>query len=297
MSSPDVRTPSQLLAAVTKFMLTTFITAVLVAGGGWMTSLSTVMYAASISLFTFAFLPFVLILVGIAIPLLALVAVIFGMIMALVGAAFGVGGAANPDPTLVVDGAISGIKVTREGARILKPYYSWLSRTRHPVLWGGVAGTFLGAVLLWGLITWLVLPGEARTVEILVTTRDAVIQRFKDTRQMPPANAGQLKYQDIGINLPGPVVDGFSQPLEFDVQLPSFRLRSRGFDRRPGADDFCTTGQVELNALQKLIRLKDAAKQLAKKFEFKIENGKLKIAGELKLRDAAKLIAELRCAE
>lgn len=265
-------------------------------GGGWATSLTTVMYGASLSLLTFAVLPFVLIAIGIGLPFLMTALVVLS---AIVGALAAMCGAlVSPvDPSLIIDGTVQGVRISKFGVRILGPYYSWLSRTRHPVLWGSVFGAILGTGILWGLITCLVLPGEARTVKILVATREAVLASFQKTKQLPPVNNGSILYKDLGIDLPGPVVDGFGQPLEFDAQPPSFRLRSRGFDRRPGTDDFWFTGEVELNRLQQLIRWGKIAKTLVQDLEFKFENGKLNVGGRVGLRDAAKLITELRCSE
>lgn len=284
------------LSTVVKFASSSLTSAGVVVGCGWMTSLSTVMYAASLSLLTFAFLPFMLIAFGIALPFLMAALVVLSVIVSVVGALFGAP-ASPADPSLIIDGTVQGYRMTRFGAKILDPYYRWLSRTRHPILWGSVFGTILGAGILWALITWVVLPGEARTVKILVATREAVIERFKNSKQLPLVTDGHLLYKDLAINLPGPVVDGFGQPLEFDVNPPSFRLRSRGFDQRPGTDDFCVTGEVELNRLQQFIRWGKVARELVKDLDLKVENGKLKVGGHLGLRDAAKLITELRCTE
>lgn len=293
---PARATPSSAVATVVTFLLTSLLTAALIGVGGWMTSLSMVLYGASLSLLTFALLPFVLILLGIAVPFLMAAVVMLSLVASVIGPLLGQ--AVEPvEPAAVVDGAMSGIEITSFGGRIMAPYYRWLTTTRHPALWGGVAGVVVGAGLLWGLITWHVLPGEARTVQILTATRDAVLEQFRATKQLPPVTGGHLLYKDMGMEIAGPVVDGFGLPLEYDVQLPSFRLRSRGFDQRPSADDFCLTGEVELNALQKLVRWKDAAKQLVKDFDFKIEDGKLMIRGQLGLRNAAKLITALRCSD
>lgn len=279
-----------------KFAATSLIFAAALVGGGWATSLTTVMYGASLSLLTFAVLPFALIAFGIALPFLMAALVVLSAIVGAVGVLFGAP-VAPADPTLILDGATEGFRISRFGMRILEPYYRWLSRTRHPILWGGVVGATLGTGILWALITWLVLPGEARTAKILVATREAVLQRFQKTRQLPAPKDGQLLYQDLAINAPGPVLDGFGQPLEFDVQAPSFRLRSRGFDQQPGTDDLCVTGEVELNRLQQLIRWGKVAKALVQDLELKFENGKVNVGGKLGMRDAAKLITELRCTE
>ncbi len=285
------------MSTVIKFLLATFISFAAIFIAGWTTSLSMVMYAASLSLFTFAFFPFLLIIVGIALPFVGLTLFLLSIFAAVI-APLGGGIPANTvDPESLVDGALHGAKVARFGSRMFDTYYRWLARTRHPLLWGTVVGTFLGAVSLWGLITWLVLPGEARTAEILVTTRDAVILQFKEMQQMPPVRDGHLLFRDIGIDLPGPVVDGFGQPLDFTIREPSFRLHSNGFDRRPGSDDMCTTGEVELSALQKLKRWTKIAAKVASTLEFKLVDGKVKINGKLNLRDAAKQITELRCGE
>lgn len=293
---PARATPLSALATLATFLLTSLLTAVSIGVGGWMTSLSMVFYGAGVSLLTFALLPFVLILLGIALPFLTAAVVMLSLVASVIGPLLGE--PVEPvEPAAVIDGAMSGIEITSFGGRIMAPYYKWLTTTRHPALWGGVVGVVVGTGLLWGVITWHVLPGEARTVQILTVTRDAVLEQFKATKQLPPVNGGHLLYQDLGWEMTGPVVDGFGQPLEYDVQLPSFRLRSRGFDQRPGSDDFCLTGEVELNALQKLVRWKEAAKQLMKGFDFKIEEGKLTIRGQLGLRNAAKLITALRCSD
>ena len=293
---PDQKVSASRLVKATKFLLSAFATAASVVAGGWMTSLSMVMYTATLSLLTFAFLPFALIALGIALPFLMAVLVLLSFVASVIGGILGE--AITPaDPSLVIDGASVGAQSASYGVRILAPYYKWLSRMRHPALWGMPVGGVIGAGILWGLITWYLLPREARTAETLVATRDAVIARFKTTQVLPPVKNGHLLYKDIEIDLPGPVVDGFGQPLEYDSQLPTFRLQSRGFDQRPGTDDFCITGKVELNGVQKLLRWKELAKNVVKNIEFKFENGQLKIRGKVGIRDAAKLITDLRCAD
>lgn len=284
------------MSSIAKFALSSLAAAGAVVGGGWATSLTTVMYGASLSLLTFALFPFLLIAFGLALPFLLAALVVLSVLACVLGALFGAP-ASPADPSMIVDGAVEGFRISRFGAKILAPYYRWLGRTRHPVLWGSVFGSILGVGILWGLITWLVLPGEARTVKILLATRDAVLEHFSKADQLPPVNNGSLLYTDLGIDLAGPVVDGFGQPLEFDAQPPSFRLRSRGFDRRPGSDDFCVTGEVELNRVQQLIRWGKAAKALVQDLELKFENGKVEVGGKVGLRDAAKLISELRCSD
>lgn len=287
---------SIMVSSIVKFALTSLATAGVVVGGGWATSLTTVMYGASLSLLTFAALPLVLIAFGIGLPFLMTALVVLSAIVGVFGAMCGA--LMSPaDPSLIVDGTVQGIRISKFGVKILGPYYRWLSRTRHPILWGSVFGAILGTGILWALITWLVLPGEARTAKILVATREAVLQNFQKTRQLPPVNNGAILYKDLDIDLPGPVVDGFGQPLEFEAHPPSFRLRSRGFDRQPGTDDFCVTGEVELNRLQQLIRWGKVAKALVQDLELKFENGKVEVGGKVGLRDAAKLITELRCSD
>lgn len=280
------------MAAAFKFLLATLASALIVLGLGWTTSLSTAMYGATLSLVAFATLPLILILSGILLPFLMLTVLMVSILVSAIAACLGVAPIDVPDCN-PIEGAFHGAEISHFGWKIMVPYYRWLSKTRHPVVWGSVAGVFLGGVILWGLVTLLVLPGEKRTVEILSQTKDLILQRFDQEQKMPPTK-GNLLCRDIGIDQPGPVLDGFNRPLIFEVQETKFRLRSLGFDGKEGRDDFCIAGQGVLKGrLNKAIAF---VKGLAPKLDIKFENGKWR-AMKVKLQMAPQLINQLRCPE
>ncbi|HYF51672.1 MAG TPA: hypothetical protein VEJ63_19815 [Planctomycetota bacterium] len=132
-----------------------------------------------------------------------------------------------------------------EGLGTVPAYYRWLFSIRHPLVWGALAGTFLGALVLFGLIAILITPGEMRTAEILAQAQTNIEQIYSDTGDYPPANGRG------GIDLAGvEVLDGFGRPVKYTFsgkwKLKSYTLTSLGYDGTSGGDDLEVSGSMKL---------------------------------------------------
>ncbi|MDB5339277.1 MAG: hypothetical protein JWN70_4896 [Planctomycetaceae bacterium] len=139
----------------------------------------------------------------------------------------------------------SGFKIYEAVADGIGPYYRWLFGITRPLLWGACFGATIGLAALWAITVGIRQPGEQETKMILTRVRDAVIKQFEETGKLPPRTERQLLCRDICIERDGFVTDSFGRPLDYDVREPTFRLRSMGYDGRPGADDLCMIGRVE----------------------------------------------------
>lgn len=149
---------------------------------------------------------------------------------------------------LITQGAVAvgdGFRIYDVVADFIPSYYQWLFCRRHPLLWGSYLGAILGLVASCGMILWIKEPGEKLTTEILENIREAILKQSEKSHSLPKRTEGQLLYRDIGIELNGFVLDSFGRPLDYDMRELSFRLRSIGYDGRPGTDDLCVTGRIK----------------------------------------------------
>ncbi len=195
---------------------------------GWTTGLRQVAYSATLGLAVVAFLPFVLglLAIGIALCVFVLKTGFVGLFLA----------SEAVDVVSPVAGSI--VEATAPG------YYRWLVRVRHPVALGAAAGTLLGAVLLFGLIALLVLPGESRTTLTLARAANRLNELQTLGRLPEPDSAGHLSMQSLDPSgtQPGDVLrDGFGRPIRYETEgssiLKRYRLVSHGFDGRAGTSD------------------------------------------------------------
>jgi hypothetical protein len=225
--------PARLLAPALQMALSASAMAAAVALGGWATGLREVLYGVLLSLLVFALLPFVIIAAGVALTL---------VIGILAGLAEGAGDSMRAE---------AGLKLAGGGVRLLRPYYRFLGRQRHPVLLGLPGGALLGALILWGALAAARLPREARTAEILAAARQQIEEHHRRTGRYPAVVAGgSLSAADLGLPLPagsdGALLDGFGRPLRYQLsgpaRLASYRLQSLGYDGAPGRDDLCVSG-------------------------------------------------------
>jgi hypothetical protein len=214
--------------------------AVLVLAVGWFTNLRELAHGAMLSVAVFALLPFAIIAAAL---LLALVLVSLSVLAALAGG----------DP---VGGEDAVQPIVELGVRMIPGYYRWLAARRHPLFWGIPLGVLLGGLALWAMLAVFVLPGEAATVQTLADVRAEIDRLYADTSRYPrPTPAGHLTWAALGRPERGDVVlDGFGRPFEYHVagawKFASYRLRSHGYDARPGGrDDFCLSGATKLGRL------------------------------------------------
>lgn len=212
---------------VVKFLLATMVLAAAVVGIGWFTEAHVFAYRASVSVAIFAFFPFV----------------ITGALLIL-----GVVGALLASPESIVFPVF--------GFFLFKPYYRWLSNRKHPVFWGSWVGVLLGAVVLFGLNYWVILPGDAATAETLLKLESAIEIVYDERKRYPGADEnGHLRVAELnGIDVPaidGVVVDGFGRPFEYEMEgrwrAARYRLRSYGYNGKPwGKDDLCLSHATRL---------------------------------------------------
>lgn len=214
-----------------RFLLAASATTVAVVALGWFTGIRDVMHGALISLLAAALLPFAII-AGVLFVLVALA------ILVTVPAA--VAGAEPPEVGALAEASEP---VAEAGFRLIGPYYRFIGRRRHPVFWGIPAGVLLGGLLLWGVITLVIVPGETRTVEKLARARLAIETIYKQTGSLPkPSEHGHLVIEGTTF------VDGFDRPVTYVVsgtwKLASWTLSSSGFDTDDRDDDLCVEGQT-----------------------------------------------------
>jgi hypothetical protein len=147
------------------FALTCVGVGAIIVAGGWLTDARLTMHAALLVVGAVAFLPLVIMVVGLVVALLGL------LVTALVAAA-------AEDADVAPVGEL-GAELMGAGAMATLPYYRRLFRMRRPAVWGGVAGLLLGAITLWGLLPILVIPHERETARRLAAAKVA------STRPMP----------------------------------------------------------------------------------------------------------------
>jgi len=225
---------------VVKFLLATLLLAAVIIGVGWFTDAHQFAYRASMSVATFLFFPFVV--VGILF--------VIGLFV-----------------TFVVPGEVVLLPVL--GVYLFKPYYRWLSRRKHPLFWGSLVGVLLGAVVLFGLNYWVILPGDAATATTLLKLETAIAEVYDERKRYPAADEnGHLLFADLnGVDVPaidGVVVDGFGRPFEYEMEgrwrAARYRLRSYGYNGKPGGDDdLCVSHATRLaRAAEMAASLRDA---------------------------------------
>jgi len=212
---------------VVKSLLATMVPAAVVVVIGWFTGAHYFAYRASMSVAAFLFFPFLVVGILLVIGLFA---------------AFAVPGEVVLLPVL--------------GVYLFKPYYRWLSRRRHPVFWGSWVGVLLGAVVLFGLNYWVILPGDAATAETLLRLETAIENVYDERKRYPEADEnGHLRFAELnGVDVPvidGVVVDGFGRPFEYEMEgrwrAARYRLRSYGYNGKPGGrDDLCLSHATRL---------------------------------------------------
>jgi hypothetical protein len=138
-----------------------------------------VLHGALLAIAAIAFLPFVLIAAGL------LIALIGGFVVA-ASAVLGEG---------IEGGSVfeAGGSLIEGGGGLVRPYYRFLARLRQPLILGGAGGVVLGVLLLWAVLAVMVIPGEARTVEVLAAARAQIEQIYDEQGSYPPPDsAGHL---------------------------------------------------------------------------------------------------------
>jgi hypothetical protein len=153
------------------------------------------------------------------------------------------------------------------GGWIVRRYYRFWARIRHPGFWGVPFGALAGCVILGGLFVTLILPGEARTARVLDEAQRRIEGYYKKHRAYPrPDRSGFLSnaaLRDGQVIRGGVFQDGFGRPLLYRVSgwgpAASYTVKSLGFDGKLGRDDLCISGATPLmnatNAVANLVHV------------------------------------------
>lgn len=231
-----------------KFAICALLTATLVVLVGWFTGARLVFHGALIAVAAAALLPFVVVAAIAVIPVvIAILLALSGMFLAAL-LSWG-----------VADSGLPGWLALERGGWLIPRYYRFLAGQKHPLFWGVPAGLLLGAAALAVLIAMFIVPGESKTVRILVQTQAAIEHLYDSTGYYPrPDEDGYLPWAPLASvdhngQTQGVVLDGFGRPVQYELRgtwkIASYRLRSYGFDSRPGRDDLVLTGSTELGRL------------------------------------------------
>lgn len=256
---------------------TMLATAGLAIAVGWLTDLRMIAHGSLLTVVAVAFLPLVIVAIGIAI---ALILVAISAVAALLG---GSGADAG--------GAEIGAEIAVQGVAMAPGYYRWLSRVRHPMFWGALAGLIAGGLGLWTILATLVMPREMGTSEALLDLQSRIETQFKSSSRYPaPTDTGHITYESLGDNSrSGAVLDGFGRPFMYEKfghwKVATYAIRSFGYDgTRGGKDDMCVHGGTKLGKFAHFLR--DSTSR---------ENGKLTI--KISISTKAHAVKELRCDE
>ena len=222
------------------FLVSFLIATVAVSLVGWFTDVRGVMHSVLLGVFVTAFFPFVFVA--------AVACVVVGFVLLLaVLSLFGAGDGAGDVADAGTDLAYSSVRLSRWGA---PRYYAILMSIRHPAIWGSVVGLLAGGLLLWGLVSWIIVPRELATSRVLAETAEQLMRTQRQTGQFPdPLPGGFINRRDVGQAGDGPVLDAFERPIQFTVSgaslFASFTLKSAGFDGKPSRDDLCVSGAAQ----------------------------------------------------
>jgi hypothetical protein len=226
--------------------------ALLVCAVGWFTDLRQMGHAALLTCATFAFLPFLIIMAGIALTGLM-------FIVLMIACLFGHGG----DVSMIDSGA----DIAQLGGEALPGYYRFLARQRHPFFWGIPAGTLIGGLVLWGFVAVFILPGEARTAQILIDAQIRLEQEYEKRGGFPAAtDAGHILLRSLGDEnaaADAVLLDGFGRPVEYKKwglwKVATWSLRSAGYDGKAGRDDLCRHGGTKLGRFAEAFKVAKGA--------------------------------------
>jgi hypothetical protein len=223
-----------------KFLLTVAIVFLAVLLGGWFTGVQQVMHTALLSVTVFAFFPVIILAAVILIPIILMLAL---MLISIIS---GDGGDGSVNPEAQIPSVV-----------FLHEYYEWMARQRSPYFWGVPVGVLLGGAILWGLISWLIVPKEMKTSESLLRAERSVKVQYEAKKSFPTPGANHSFPQTLNQENSPPLLDGFGRPFLYHVTQNggqmSYRIKSLGFDGKPGKDDLCVAGSTGPDWAEKLV--------------------------------------------
>jgi hypothetical protein len=227
------------------FLATTLVVGLIVFLLGWYTDLRLVAHAALVSVASLAFLPLVIIGIGLTLGLTLLAA---SMLAGLLGGCGDAAGLEIAEPFAEV------------GIAMIPGYYRWLARRKHPAFWGIGMGLLCGAAALWTVIATTIIPRELETTDAILDAQSRVEARFQRTSRYPaPSPEGHLTFDALGDgSRHGPLLDGFGRPLLYEKfghwKVATYSLRSAGRDGvRGGKDDLCLHGGTKLGRFAQIL--------------------------------------------
>lgn len=234
---------------------------------GFTTDLRWFAHGTLIAIGAVAFLPFILIALGIIIPAALM---LLSLLAALVSAFMDGGGV---DSSLYGGGGDIGLVQT--GADMTPGYYRFffarfIARRRYPIFWGIPAGLLVGAIVLTAYLWIAVIPGESRTAEALLDLYERMEKHYERRNGYPDPVDGKLMLESLGEEAPpdsvGPALDGFGRPLIFEKRgawkVASYRLKSLGHDGVPSRDDLCRGDSTTLAKVASVVRISRNGKTL-----------------------------------
>ena len=207
------------------------VTSVAVLAGGWMTNARHVLHALLYGVGTVAFLPFLIVVGAIAFALF------LGILVGLTGGDVGV-----VEQNLAGDAAEGGI-------RLIRPYYRFLGRQRHPWLLGSIVGLLLGGFGLWLLIAVLIAPKEAETATLMARIQSDLEASYSPDHGFVTDVDGKLMQSALDSSAArSAIADSFGRDFVYHSEhsggTSTYRLRSLGYDGVPSDDDLCVSGET-----------------------------------------------------
>ena len=241
-----------------RFAIAGVASALLIVILGFTTDLRWFAHGTLIGLGAIAFLPFVIIAIGIAIPLI----IMFISFCVTFIASFGDSNVDVNVDTVGDTGLVhAGVQMTPHYYRFL--FTRFIARRRFPVFWGIPCGLLAGALVLTAYLWIAVIPGEARTAEILLDLQERIDQHYARTSRFPAPKDGQLMLESLDEEAPasqrGPALDGFGRPLVYEKRghwkVASYLLKSHGHDGISSRDDLCRGDATKLAKFASAIRI------------------------------------------
>jgi MFS family permease len=196
------------------FLVSFLIATIAVSLVGWFTDIRGVMHSVLIGLFVTAFFPFVFVA---TVTCVVVGFVLFLAVLSLFGVGDGAGDVADAGTDLVY----SSVRLSRWGA---PRYYAILMSVRHPAIWGSVVGLLAGGLLLWGLVSWIIVPRELVTSRVLAEAADQLMRTQRQTGRFPvPRRLYQPSRYRSGrrrtgfgcLRAPNPIHSLRSEPVRF----------------------------------------------------------------------------------
>jgi len=228
---------------VTLFIWTLLLITGVVVSIGWFTDIREAAHQCLLWVFVFAFLPFIIIAFGLCILL-------FSFVLCLVGESSDIGG----------------LEQVGDGLKILKPYYRFLGKQKHPVFWAIPAGFLTGGLCLLALVYPLIVAKEAKTADLMMELQSALQAYQEEHGTYPrPDEEGRLGLADLGLTGTKPYAeDRFGQSI---IYVVGDRLEKASQELKDKDSKLATwAGKVADKAMETFPSLEEEATEVKKKY-------------------------------